>query len=121
MTEPSLPDRLRHDLVEALKARDRPTVAALRQALAAVANAEAPPLPAGRAHLRPVEVGRLTEHARLDLTPADVERILRAEVAEHEAAAAEYDRLGRPAEAADRAAEAAALRRYLPADGAGGG
>ena len=116
MTEPSLPDRLRGDLVDALKRRDRPRVAALRQALAALANAEAPPQHDGR-RLRvvpsPPEVGRLHEVDRLELSPADVLRILRAEVAEHEAAAEEYERIGRPNEAADRAAEAEALRAYL--------
>lgn len=116
MTEPSLPDRLRSDLVAALKSRDRPRVAALRQALAAIANAEAPPRPEGR-RLRvvpsPPEVGRLHEVDRLELSAADVRRILRAELAEHEAAADEYERIGRPSEAADRAAEAEALRPYL--------
>jgi uncharacterized protein YqeY len=113
VTEPTLPDRLRRDLVTAMKAGDRRAVAALRQALAALANAEAPPMPDGPRSLVPPPVGRLAEHPRLELTATDVERILRAEVAEHEAAAVEYLRIGREAEAADRAAEAAALRAYL--------
>jgi uncharacterized protein len=116
MSEPSLPGRLRHDLIEAMKAGDRPAVAALRQALAAIGNAEAPPVtpvPLLRSVPTEPEVGRLVEHERLALSTADVERILRAEVAERDAAATEYLRVGRPDEAASVAAEARVLRAYL--------
>jgi hypothetical protein len=115
MAEVVLVGRLRKDLLGALKAGDRRAVAALRQALAAVGNAEAPPDPAAEVGRLPVEpvVGRLVEHRRLELTDADVQRIVRAEIAEHEQAAARYAELGRGDAAADRAAEADALRRYV--------
>jgi uncharacterized protein YqeY len=107
-------ERMRAGLTQAMRERDRPAVRALRQALAAVANAEAPAAPAAATHLPP-EVGRLVEHERLALTGADVDRILRAEVADREAAIAEYTGLGRDDEATDLAAEVAALRPYLTA------
>jgi uncharacterized protein YqeY len=113
MTEVSLPERLRHDLIEAMKAGDRPAVAALRQALGAIGNAEAPPVPLLRSVPTEPEVGRLVEHEPVALSAADVERILRAEIAERDTAAAEYLRVGRPDEAAAVTAEATVLRSYL--------
>jgi uncharacterized protein YqeY len=112
---PALPDRLRQDLKQAMKERDRPAVAALRQTLAAIANAEAPPLADTRG-VPPTEpvLGEAQEVERLALTDADVERIVRAELAEREAAVAEYMRVGRPEESEAVAAEATVLRRYLP-------
>jgi uncharacterized protein len=112
MPEP-LQARLRRGLIEAMKAGDRSAVAALRQTLAAIANAEAPPVRALRAVPTEPEVGRLVEHPRLVLTADDVERIVRAEVDEREAAAVEYRRVARPVEAAAVDAEAAVLRAYL--------
>ena len=111
---PALPDRLRRDLKQAMKDRDRPAVAALRQTLAAIANAEAPPLPDTQGVL-PTEpvIGRANEVERLALTDADVARIVAAELAERDRAADEYARLDRPDEAAAVAAEATVLRRYL--------
>ena len=71
-------DRMRSDLRDAMRARDRDTVTALRTALAAVANAEAP-LDDGT---RPATHGRLVEHERLVLTGDDVRLILREQVAD---------------------------------------
>jgi uncharacterized protein YqeY len=105
-------ERMRQGLKQAMRERDRAAVRALRQALAAVANAEAPPAPAAATHLPP-NVGELVEHERLVLTGADVDRTLRAEVDEREAAIREYTELGRDDEAAALAAEVAALRPYL--------
>jgi uncharacterized protein YqeY len=111
---PALPDRLRQDLKQAMKDRDRPAVAALRQTLAAIANAEAPALPdtQGTLPTEPV-LGRANEVDRRALTDADVARIVAAELAERERAADEYARLDRPDEAAAVTAEATILRRYL--------
>lgn len=103
---------MRRGLTQAMRERDRAAVRALRQALAAVANAEAPPAPAADTHLPP-NVGQLVEHERLALTAADVDRLLQAEVAEREAAMRQYTELGRHVEAATLAAEVAALRPYL--------
>jgi uncharacterized protein YqeY len=78
----ALETRMRADLTQAMKERDRSRVAALRTALAAIANAEAPP-----AHDLPTPplaplVGRAQEQPRLVLTPADVEAIVRLEIAD---------------------------------------
>jgi uncharacterized protein YqeY len=106
----TLPERMQADLKTAMRSRDQPAVRALRSALAAFANAEAPPLD-GKG---PAEsYGALVEHERLVLTDDDHRRLLAAEVAEREVAAAEYDAVDRPAEAAEVRAEVEALRPYL--------
>jgi uncharacterized protein YqeY len=80
---PDIRTRLRRALTEALKARDQEAVPALRSALSAIGNAEA---------------------ERRHLTEADVAAIVRAEAAEREAAASQYERAG-------HAGQAAGLRR----------
>src|SRR5436305_15289487 len=98
-----LRQRLRNALPVAMKARDQLAVGALRATLAAIDNAEAvdhaQTVQGGLAIERsPVGVGA-AEVARRVLTGAQVEEIVRAEVAEREAAARQYERAGR----ADRA------------------
>jgi uncharacterized protein YqeY len=106
----SLPERMQADLKAAMRARDQAAVRALRSTLAAFANAEAPPLDG----TGPAEShGTLVEHDRLVLTGDDHRRILAAEVAEREVAAAEYDALAQAAAAADLRAELRALSAYL--------
>ena len=87
-----LPGRLRADLTRAMLDRDQTAVSVLRTTLAAIANAEAPPLtdppPA------PV-VGRLVEHRRLELSGADLERIVRDEIADRRDTVARYTHAGR--------------------------
>ena len=112
-----LRDRLRAALPPAMKARDEPTVAALRSALAALDNAEAvapPPAPA----LPGVIAGAVAglgagEAARLELTEDRVAEIVGAEVADRRAAAADYARAGRDERAARLTAEADALAGFL--------
>ena len=108
-----LRQRLRAALPAALKARDRLAVAALRSTLAAIDNAEAVDRPAAvDRHLAieriPVGVGA-AEAARRALTEAEIERIVRAEVAEREAAAVEYERAGHRDRAEQLRGEASAL------------
>ena len=101
-------DRMRADLRDAMRARDRDTVTALRTALAAIANAEAPPDDGSydEAH------GRLVDHERLVLTGDDVARILREQVTDREDTIARIGDHG-PADAiAALRAEIAALARY---------
>ena len=86
-----LRQRLRAALPAALKTRDRLAVAALRSTLAAIDNAEAVD--------RPAAVDR---HLA-------IERIVRAEVAEREAAAVEYERAGHRDLAEQLRGEASAL------------
>jgi len=112
---------MRADLPVAMKARDAAAVSALRTGLAAIANAEAPPVPrvpsgagaeASRVPVEPV-VGRLVEHARLELTGADVERILRHEIADRHDTIAAIEPHGRDVEVDDLRGEIAVLERYL--------
>ncbi|OZM74810.1 hypothetical protein CFN78_00885 [Amycolatopsis antarctica] len=110
---------MRQDLTTALKARDRVAVAALRSALAAIENAEAPPAEtADRSgeggHVAGASAGvGSTEVERLPLTESELRAVVEAEVRERSAAAAEYTRLGQ-ADAAERLrAEAEVLNRYL--------
>jgi uncharacterized protein YqeY len=107
----SLPDRLRGALRGALKDRDAAATAALRSALGAIANAEA--VDTVPVDLVPAVGVGAREVARRDLTDDQVAAIVRAEVTDREAAAREYDGLGRPERAERLRAEAAALTAHL--------
>lgn len=114
--------RLRAGLTAAMKARDKDAVAALRTALAAIDNAEAvPPVPtvAGPAatseSIAGAAVGlRSTEVTRRELTPDDLQVVLRAQIDERHTEAATYDGLGRADDAERLRREAAVLETYLP-------
>jgi len=107
-----------------MKARDAATVAALRSALSAIDNAEAvdageaPPPDAVEGVAAGAVVGvRAAEVERQALTETQVEEIVRAEVAERQAAASDYQRREQPAQAERLRREAAALRAYLGEEG----
>ena len=113
-------ERLRAALTGALSARDTVAAAALRSALAAIANAEAVPvptvpvgshpLPAGSEHVAGAAAGLgATEAARRHLTEADMAAIVRAEISDRCYAADQYDRLGRTERAERLRREAAVL------------
>lgn len=112
--------RLRADLTNAMKARDKIAVAALRIALAAFDNAEAVPAPPiGRApstseYVAGTSVGLgSAEVARRELTLEDLYAVLRAQIDERVAEANAYAAHGH-AEAGDRLRrEADVLRAYL--------
>ena len=99
-----------------MRARDRVAVAALRSALAAVANAEA-------VHIDTLPRAGAVEHAqvgagsadapRRELTEDDVRAVVVAEVAEHDHAALHLAEVGRPDEARVAAGQADVLRRLL--------
>lgn len=113
----SLRERLRAALPAAMKARDRTAMSALRSTLSAIDNAEAVDRPAGAERGLSIEqsavgVGAM-EVARRDLSDDDVERIVRAEIAEREAAAAGYTASGRAEQAERLRAEAAVLTALL--------
>jgi uncharacterized protein len=133
----SLRERLRAALPEAIKARDAVAVAALRSALAAVDNAEAvdaTPAPPGGRQARPgagqappgvagadvagavLGVGA-AEVERRSLSDAQVEALVRAEMADRQAAARQYERAGHRQRAERLRGEAGVLGAYL--DGAG--
>ena len=113
--------RLRRALGVALKARDPGTVSALRSAMSAIGNAEAidpsaRPAGTGSAHFAGTVAGvGAGEAQRRLLTEADADAIVRQEAAEREAAAGEYERGGRAAEAARLREGARALVAVLDA------
>jgi hypothetical protein len=98
--------RLRRALGVALKSRDAGAVSALRSAMSAIGNAEAVdpaarPGGTGSTHFAGTVAGVGAGEARRRLlTEADADAIVRQEAAEREAAAGEYERGGRAAEAA---------------------
>ena len=107
---PDIRSRLRLALTEALKARDKDAASALRSALSAIGNAEAVdpgeagsgrPGASGSAHFAGAVAGLgAAEAERRHLTEADVAAIVRAEAAEREAAASQYERSGHAGQAA---------------------
>jgi uncharacterized protein len=108
--------RLRLALRAALAARDMIAVPALRSALAAIGNAEAvDPGPAAAVTAdNPYVAGAVAgagagEARRRSLSAAEIDRILRAEISEREAAAREYEHLGRADQAGRLRSEARVL------------
>lgn len=108
--------RLREALPVAMKARDRVAVGVLRAALAAIENAEAV---AGAGAAKAIEESPAgagaTDVARRVAGEAEVALIVRAEIAEREAAAAEYERAGQAERAALLRREAEVLAAHLGA------
>jgi uncharacterized protein YqeY len=102
---------MKADLLTARKARDKVTEVALKRALAAFDNAAAAPVEE-HSNLPRLGLG-VTEVPRLELADADHVRIIEAELAEAEAAAAQYEAGGRADAAAQLRAESAVLERYL--------
>ena len=98
---------MRTDLRRALKDRDRPTVVALRTALAAIANAEAVP---DDGSLAPTH-GQLIDHPRRTLTPDDVLVIVRNQIADRRETIGQIVAHGGGTD--DLAAEVDVLQRYL--------
>jgi len=102
--------RLRRALTGALKARDADAVSALRSALSAIGNAEAVdpgeagpgrPGASGSVHFAGAVAGLgAAEAERRHLTEAGVAAIVRAEAAEREAAASQYEHSGHAGQAA---------------------
>ncbi|MBC7300978.1 MAG: GatB/YqeY domain-containing protein [Nocardia sp.] len=91
-----LRERLRAALKPAMKARDLSAVSALRSALAALDNAEA--IDAGAVKAGAMEDSAVglgaAEAVRRELTDGEIEAIVRREIDERRAAAAEYEQLG---------------------------
>jgi hypothetical protein len=133
---PDIRTRLRRTLTEALKARDKDAVSALRSALSAIGNAEAAgprepgsgqPAATGSAHFAGTVPFASTgaglgaaEAQRRHLTEADVAAIVRAEAAEREAAASQYERAGHAGQVAGLRHGTRALLDALAAGDDGG-
>jgi uncharacterized protein len=116
------PDRLREGLRESLKvalrARDTIAVSAIRSAMGAVDNAEA----VDRSHACPPAAGTIAkahlgvgtgEVVRRELSGQDVVEIIRAEISDRTAAAAQYESLGRAEQASMLKGEATVLKSFL--------
>ena len=110
--------RLRESLKVALSARDGIAATAIRSAMAAIDNAGAldagrTPAPTGGA-MRPVHLGvGAADVPRRELSAQEVIEIVRREVHDRQAAAAQYERLGRAEKAGRLTAEAQALESIL--------
>ncbi len=104
---------MRGDLTAARRDRDAAAVTALRTALAAVANAQAPPLPATSSGQPPQPPGVRAEVDRLVLTAADIDAVLAAEITDRLDTIALYEAHGRADQAGELRAQVAVLRRYL--------
>lgn len=114
-----LRDALRRDLTSAMKAREPDAVAALRSAIAAIDNAEAVPAAdkdpvTTSGHIAGAKAGLgAAEAARLSLTAAQQQDILRDQISSYTFEADRYDTLGQRA-AADRLRnQARVLTAYL--------
>ena len=113
-------ERLRRDLTVALKTRDSVEVAALRSALAAIDNAEAPdPVSVSLIATRNEYVAGgvagvgAAEGRRRVLTQAETTKLIRDEIAERLRAASRYRQLGK-SDSADRLlAEVEVLTHYV--------
>jgi uncharacterized protein YqeY len=108
MGTPAVRDLLQRALGDALKARDMVAVSALRSALGAIDNASAVPAGPGpvagatsRHFAGAAEGLSATETERRGVSDQEASAIVRAEVAERQAAARDYDQAGR-SERADR-------------------
>jgi uncharacterized protein YqeY len=104
-------ERMKADLIRAMKTRQTARVATLRSALAAIDNAEAVPV-GDQTPIIPF-VTQSPDVPRKVLSVADIRQLLQKEVDERHAASAEYARLGQPAEAERLQAAAALIASYL--------
>jgi uncharacterized protein len=121
MSNPSeagqLRQRLRQDLVVAMKGRDSMAIAALRTTLGTIDNAEAVdvaerPVPTGRPIAGAVGHGA-GEAPRRELSEGQIRALVQGEVADRESAAADYEGLGRHDEATRLRAESTVLIALL--------
>ena len=118
-------DRMRADLLRAMKARDGVRISVLRTALAAIDNAEAVPDGPERASAPASErVAGATaglgssEVDRRNLDDDEIAAVLEAQADERLAAAEMYETLGRGDDAARLRKEATLLREYVAASNA---
>jgi uncharacterized protein YqeY len=106
--------RLRSDLLTAMRSRRKLEVALIRELVAAIDNAEAPPVHAGPAtEARHEFRSGSAEVERLVLSRAEVHALLLKEIEKRERAAAEFERLGEAERADALRAEAVVAKRYV--------
>ncbi len=110
--------RMRADLRAAMKERRTHETRLIRALVAAIDNAEAPPLQGGRAAVKQHQFAEgSAEIERISLSPAQVRVVLLEEARERERAADELDSLARQDQADALRAEALLARRYINDDG----
>jgi len=117
-TVDELKQALKTALTEAMRARRKEIVSALRETLAALDNAEAAELFEAPEMEHGVIAGGVKglgagEVARKALSPEDAERVIEGELAERRSAAATFERLGRTDEAAMLRGQIEALEALL--------
>lgn len=106
--------RMRADLREAMKGGRADEARLIRDLIAALDNAEAPPLPVENSVVQQHQFqAGSAEVERLWLDASDVRAILFREIEERESAAAEFSRLARHDHAAALRNQAAMARRYV--------
>jgi uncharacterized protein len=113
----AMKQRMRADLTEALRSRRSGDAALLRCLLAAIDNAEAPPLPSGSTGPDSMAPDSMTpggaEIARLVLSQAELREILLTEIRERESAASQLAELGQAGRADALRAEARLAAHYI--------
>ena len=107
-----LRQKMKIDLMNAMKAREQLKVATLRSVLAALDNAEAVPA-VERPRLTAPVIGQSQEVPRRVLSEEDIRTIIQREADERNAASTEYARLGQAEESARLQAAAALIATYL--------
>jgi uncharacterized protein YqeY len=106
--------RLRSDLSQALKTRDRRTAEILRTLIAAIDNAEAVPVVRSGPYRELAFGDPAAEVPRRALDIAAIAAVLNAEIAEREATAEKLTAMGRNVEADELRAGCAIVGGYLP-------
>lgn len=106
---PTLPERLRNDLRNAMKERDTVATTTLRSLLGAFDNASAVPMTTEHV---PV-YGRSGDVPRKVVTERDYQEILRREALARRTTALEFERLGCPEAATRLEAERSIILRYV--------
>jgi hypothetical protein len=111
-------DRLRQGLMSARKARDTPRVVALRSALSAIDNAEAPHVTAVAAYAAGPFAASVpglgaTEVARLELADTEIRHLIESDIDERLSAADQFVAAGYHVRAADLRSQAAVLMQTL--------
>ena len=107
-------EALRSALKDALRARDRTAMSALRSALAAIDNAEAVPITAQASAIELAGKLGSAEVPRNVLSESDIRMIVQCEVADRRAAAQQYTAAGRLDLSEKMARESDILDRFLP-------
>lgn len=116
--------RLRVALDDALRKQDRIAVSALRSALSAIGNAEAVNRPPALADSRSPHIAGAVagvgagDARRRDLSTAEVDQVVQAEISERLLAASDYERTGHSARADRLRSEASVLASALSGEAA---